>query len=85
MTITGDLSDRLLNRVQISSDALAAYVGAIELVSGAMLNDGQIVKFYEAEQSEQADTVGPSLFIGRCNAPLRWQQGFRVIFWNWAN
>jgi IS1 family transposase len=45
----GDLSDRLANRVQLSSDALAAYVDATERAFGADVDYGQIVKFYEAE------------------------------------
>jgi IS1 family transposase len=45
----GDLSERLTNRVQISSDALRAYVGAIEQGFGRDVDYGQIVKFYEAE------------------------------------
>ena len=45
----GDLSDRLSNRVQISSDALAAYVDATERAFGADVDYGQVVKFYEAE------------------------------------
>ncbi|MGO8954970.1 MAG: hypothetical protein ACLP1W_19995 [Rhodomicrobium sp.] len=45
----GDLSARLLNRVQLSSDALAAYVEAIEEAFGAGVDYGQIVKIYEAE------------------------------------
>ncbi len=44
-----DLSDRLLNRVQLSSDALAAYVEATERAFGADVDYGQIVKIYEAE------------------------------------
>jgi IS1 family transposase len=44
-----DLSDRLANRVQLSSDALAAYVDATERAFGADVDYGQIVKFYEAE------------------------------------
>ena len=44
-----DLSDRLANRVQLSSDALAAYVEATERAFGADVDYGQIVKFYEAE------------------------------------
>jgi IS1 family transposase len=44
-----DLSDRLVNRVQLSSDALAAYVEATELAFGADVDYGQIVKAYEAE------------------------------------
>ena len=44
-----DLSDRLVNRVQLSSDALAAYVEATERAFGADVDYGQIVKAYEAE------------------------------------
>ena len=51
-TATGfltDLSERLANRVQLSSDALAAYVDATEQAFGADVDYGQAVKFYEAE------------------------------------
>lgn len=44
-----DLSDRLANRVQISSDALNSYVDATERAFGADVDYGQIVKFYDAE------------------------------------
>ena len=44
-----DLSERLANRVQISSDALASYVDAVELAFGSEVDYGQAVKFYEAE------------------------------------
>ncbi|HTW50906.1 MAG TPA: IS1 family transposase [Stellaceae bacterium] len=44
-----DLSDRLANRVQLSSDALSAYVDATERAFGSDVDYGQIVKFYEAE------------------------------------
>ena len=44
-----DLSERLTNRVQLSSDALAAYVDATEQAFGADVDYGQAVKFYEAE------------------------------------
>jgi hypothetical protein len=44
-----DLSERLTNRVQLSSDALAAYVDATERVFGADIDYGQVVKFYDAE------------------------------------
>ena len=44
-----DLAGRLSNRVQLSSDALAAYVAATEEAFGAGVDYGQIVKFYEAE------------------------------------
>src|ERR1700732_5137621 len=44
-----DLSERLANRIQLSSDALAAYVEATERAFGADVDYGQIHKFYEAE------------------------------------
>jgi len=44
-----DLSDRLSNRVQISSDALSSYVNAVEQAFGANVDYGQLVKIYEAE------------------------------------
>ena len=44
-----DLEARLTNRVQLSSDALAAYVEAAEAAFGANVDYGQIVKSYEAE------------------------------------
>ena len=48
-----DLSDRLVNRVRLWSDALAAYVEATEQAFGADVDYGQIVKAYEAE------SIGP--------------------------
>jgi IS1 family transposase len=45
----GDLSERLTNRVQISSDSLRTYVDAVERAFGADVDYGQIVKFYDAE------------------------------------
>src|SRR3982074_1221584 len=44
-----DLASRLANRVQLSSDALAAYVEATEQAFGADVDYGQAVKFYDAE------------------------------------
>jgi len=44
-----DLSERLANRVQLSSDALNTYVDAVERAFGANVDYGQAVKFYEAE------------------------------------
>ncbi|HEY6188675.1 MAG TPA: IS1 family transposase [Pyrinomonadaceae bacterium] len=46
-----DLASRLKNRVQISSDALAAYVEAIEGSFGADVDYGQIVKAYEKDET----------------------------------
>ena len=44
-----DLSERLTNRIQLSSDALAAYVDATEQAFGVDVDYGQAVKFYDAE------------------------------------
>ena len=44
-----DLAGRLVNRVQLSADALIAYVLASEQAFGANVDFGQIVKSYEAE------------------------------------
>jgi IS1 family transposase len=44
-----DLAGRLANRVQLSSDALAAYVEATETTFGADVDYGQAVKIYDAE------------------------------------
>jgi IS1 family transposase len=44
-----DLSERLVNRVQLSSDALNQYVVAVEEAFGTDIDYGQVVKFYEAE------------------------------------
>jgi IS1 family transposase len=47
-----DLSSRLKNRVQLSSDSLRAYVEAVELAFGADVDYGQIVKTYERGESD---------------------------------
>ncbi len=51
-----DLSERLTNRIQLSSDALAAYVEATEEAFGTDVDYGQAVKFYEA------DPIGPGRY-----------------------
>jgi IS1 family transposase len=50
-----DLAGRLTNRVQISSDALRAYVEAIEESFGADVDFGQIVKTYEHDYSQHPE------------------------------
>lgn len=44
-----DLASRLSNRVQLSSDALRAYVDAVEAGFGSNVDYGHVVKAYEAE------------------------------------
>ena len=67
-----DLSDRLANRVQLSSDALNTYVDAVERAFGANVDYGQAVKFYEAEP------IGP----GRYSPPRVVSQELAVITGN---
>lgn len=64
-----DLSERLANRVQISSDALNTYVDAVETAFGADVDYGQAVKFYDAEP------IGP----GRYSPPRVTRQEKAVI------
>lgn len=51
-----DLSSRVNNRVQLTSDSLSAYVEAVELSFGANVDYGQVVKTYEAE------AIGPGRY-----------------------
>jgi len=50
--LVGDLASRLANRVQLSTDALKAYVEAVEQAFGADVDYAQIIKTYEHEESE---------------------------------
>ena len=64
-----DLSERLANRVQLSSDGLNTYVEAVERAFGVDVDYGQAVKFYDAEP------VGP----GRYSPPrVTHQELFRI-------
>ncbi|RWI99967.1 hypothetical protein [Mesorhizobium sp.] len=56
MAFMNDLSGRLANRVQISSDALRTFIDAVEEAFSSDVDYGQAVKFYEAEP------VGPSRY-----------------------
>jgi IS1 family transposase len=51
-----DLSERLDNRVQLSSDAFTAYIEAVESSFGMNVDYGQVVKTYEA------DPIGPGRY-----------------------
>jgi IS1 family transposase len=46
-----DLASRLKNRIQLSSDALPAYIEAVEQAFGADVDYGQVVKAYERDDS----------------------------------
>ena len=66
-----DLSERLANRVQLSSDALAAYVDAIEQAFGADVDYGQAVKFYEAEPVGPGRYSPPRVIVRRAQRHCR--------------
>ena len=51
----GDVASRMRTRVQVSSDALRAYVDAIEQVYGTDVDYGQIIKTYEHDDSQNAE------------------------------
>jgi len=50
-----DLASRLKNRVQLSTDALRAYVEAVELAFGADVDYAQIIKVYGQDDSESPE------------------------------
>jgi len=54
-----DLARRLSHRVQISSDSLRAYQGAIEKAFGPEVDYGTIVKTYSSAQPEDARRYSP--------------------------
>jgi hypothetical protein len=54
-----DLSERVANRVQISSDGLTSYIDAVERAFGTDVDHAQVVKFYDAEQ------IGPGRYSPR--------------------
>lgn len=47
-----DVASRLANRVQVSSDALRAYVDAVELAFGTEVDYAQIIKTYGQDESQ---------------------------------
>lgn len=64
-----DLAGRLTNRVQLSSDALRAYVDAAEEAFGCEVDYGQIVKSYEAEPLGPG-RYSPPRVIGTMRTPI---------------
>jgi IS1 family transposase len=58
-----DVAGRLKNRVQISSDALRAYVEAVEQAFGANVDFAQIVKAYVFDESADRHYSAPEIVI----------------------
>ena len=59
-----DLASRLKSRVQISSDALAAYVGAVERGFGSEVDYGQIVKAFSESDIQNQGRYSPPKVVG---------------------
>jgi IS1 family transposase len=66
-----DVAGRLKNRVQISTDALSAYVQAVEQAFGANVDYAQIVKVF-GDQSADAEAIGmnKTTYAGRPDLSL---------------
>lgn len=67
-----DLARRLKNRVQLSSDAMAAYPEAIERAFGVDIDYGQVVKEYASK--EETSKYNPLVSVTReviCGQPKR--------------
>jgi len=58
-----DLSTRLKNRIQISSDSLPAYVEAIDNVFGCNVDYGQIVKTYSTTDNSTESRYSPAQIV----------------------
>ena len=62
-----DLAERLANRVQLTSDGLRLYEGAIEEAFGADVDYAQLIKIYGNPPRETAARYGP----GECKGTIR--------------
>jgi IS1 family transposase len=58
-----DLASRLNNRIQLSSDALPAYVDAVERAFGAEIDYGQIVKQYNSPARKDQRKYSPATLV----------------------
>ena len=58
-----DVASRLSNRVQISSDALRAYVEAVEVAFGSEVDYAQIIKTYSDDSQGPERKYSPSEFV----------------------
>ena len=68
-TMMYDLADRLATRVQLTSDGLQLYVGAVEDVFGAEIDYSQLIKLYGAPQ-EPETRYSPATCQGTIHKPV---------------
>ena len=65
-----DLKDRLTGRIQLTSDGLAAYPGAVELVFGADVDYNQLIKHYTRPLEAEA-RYSPPICTGVTTKPVQ--------------
>jgi IS1 family transposase len=69
-TFMEDLASRLSHRVQISSDALSQYEGAIERAFGAEVDYGSIIKTFSQSDVEEQRRYSPPEVISVNRVPI---------------
>ena len=67
-----DLSSRLRNRIQLSSDAWVGYGEVVEQVFGTGVDYGQIVKSYEVAEKPPQRRYSPPMLV---NVTKKWMAG----------
>ena len=68
-TFMMDLAERLRNRVQLTSDGLAAYLSAVEDAFGADVDYSQLIKLY-GQDDEGERRYSPPKCIGTIHKPI---------------
>src|SRR5712691_7058292 len=66
LMLMDDLRSRLVNRVQLTTDGHAAYLGAVEEAFGAEVDYAMLIKLYgaPAAEAEAARRYSPSECVG---------------------
>ena len=69
-TLMMDLHERLANRVQLTTDGLAAYPNAVEDAFGADVDFSQLIKLYGREPANEA-RYSPPVCLGAVPRPVQ--------------
>ena len=69
-TFMHDLKDRLVDRIQLTSDGLSAYPGAVELAFGADVDYSQLIKHYTRPLEAEA-RYSPPICTGATPKPIQ--------------
>ena len=65
-----DLKDRLVGRIQLTSDGLSAYPGAVEMAFGADVDYSQLIKHYTRPLEAEA-RYSPPICTGATPKPIQ--------------